>query len=201
MIKIGVLRIGAVIGHAGQRAVLVAKMADTEPLVAGPKMIAHGEAKSLLERRLAEQADDVFFWAHVHGVPAGVLRVPEIEIVVVHAHAHEVFCAGFFIKVHKKVGIELVGLPGGDDVFESEFRRMPVVLDVILVLPLALDIHVSRVPVAAFSGRLRSPMGPDAELGVAEPVRNFIRFKRFAGSLEGAGHDCRQGFSAIRRKR
>ena len=87
------------------------------------------------------------------------------------------------------VGIELVGLPCGNQILESDLRRMAICLHVILVLLVALDVHVAGVPVAVFDGGLRTPMRPDAELGIAIPVRNLPFAKRLARTLEGAGRD------------
>ena len=54
----------------------------------------------------------------------------------------------------------------------------------VFVLGAALHVHIAGVPVAIFSGGLRAPMRPDAELGVPEPLGNLVRPQRFAGSFE-----------------
>ena len=53
-----------------------------------------------------------------------------------------------------------------------------------LVLPVALDVHVLGVPVALHRHGLRSPVGPDAELGVAEPVGALVLLERVQLALE-----------------
>src|SRR6202035_262483 len=68
--------------------------------------------------------------------------------------------------------------------FVTELRGMAVVLEVIFAPALALDVHVARVPVARFHGGLWSPMRPDPELGVANPVGDMIFRQRFASGLE-----------------
>src|SRR6476659_5419850 len=63
---------------------------------------------------------------------------------------------------------------------------MTVVLELELVLRLALDVHVTGVPVARLRLALRPPVCPDAELGVAKPLRCLILLERFPGGLEPA---------------
>src|SRR5208282_863418 len=143
---------------------------------------------------LPEGTDDVPLRSHGNGIPARlVLRIPKIESVVMHSHAAEVLCSGFLVETEQMVGIELVSLPCWNHILESDFRRMAVGLQVILVLLMALDVHVAGVPVAVFDGRLRSPMRPDAKLRIAIPVRNLPLAKRLACALEGAWRDGQIG--------
>ena len=57
---------------------------------------------------------------------------------------------------------------------------MSVMFDVVLVdavgapLLVVLGIHVAGVPVAMLRRTLRTPVGPDSELGVTEPLRELI---------------------------
>src|SRR5512140_1698588 len=102
-----------------------------------------------------------------------------------HRHATEVLRAGLSVKLHQVIRIELIGLPCRYYVFESELRRVAVGLDVVLILPAALYIHVARVPVAVLGGGLRTPVSPDAELGVAVPIRHAVCFQGFARAREG----------------
>jgi hypothetical protein len=75
--------------------------------------------------------------------------------------------------------IEFIGLPGGDDVFEAELRRVSVFLDVIFVLRFGLDIHPARIPVAILGGGLRAPVVPDAKLRVTKLVWHLVGVERF----------------------
>ena len=54
------------------------------------------------------------------------------------------------------------------------------------VLPIVLDVHIARVPVAVLRNTLRTPVRPDAELGVAIPLRRFILQQRIPRWLVGA---------------
>src|ERR1035441_5171572 len=117
-----------------------------------------------------------------------------------HAHADEVLRAGLFVEADQVVRVELVAPPGGDDVFESELAGMPIGRDVILVLLAALHVHVAGVPVAGFGGRLRTPVGPDAELGIAEPFGNLVLPQRFTCGFKRSGGFGEDGRGETSRK-
>ncbi len=85
------------------------------------------------------------------------------------------------------VGVPAGGFELGDEVFVTDFGGVAVVLDVVVVLVGALDVHEAGVPVAVFDGGLRSPVGPDAELGVGEPGGDAVGGEGFARALVGAG--------------
>ena len=112
---------------------------------------------------------------------------------MVYPHAAKVLRAGLLVEIDQVLRIELGGLPGRDHVFESDLRGVSVSRHVILVLPAALHVHVSRVPVAVFGRRLRTPVGPEAELRVPVPLRHDIRLQRLAGRLEGPLFDFEPG--------
>ena len=118
-----------------------------------------------------------------------------------HAHADEVLRSRFLIERHQVLGIKTLRLPGGDHVLEADLRRVPVFLEVVLVLLVSLDVHVPGVPVAIFGRGLRAPVGPDAELGVAEPFRRAVGLQRFASPRERAwgdrGHRLPQNRSSL----
>ena len=157
-------------------------VAHRKPLVTDPQMLADAEAQSLLPRRFPPDSHDVLLRSHVHRVPARILRVPQVEVIVVHAHADEVLCAGLLVEAHQMVGIPTGGLPDIDQILVANLGRMPIVFQMMLILLRSLDIHVARVPVAVFNGRLRPPMRPDAELGIAEPFRNPVSLQGVPGS-------------------
>ena len=184
MVEVLELRVGAVVGHAGQRAGLVGAVAALEPGEAGAQMLGDAEPQAVFLGRLLPVADHVALRAHVDRVPRVQLRVPEEEVVVVRAHADEVLRPGLLVKLHQAVGVPLLGLPQGDDVLVAELRRMAVVCQVILVVLVALLVHAAGVPVAVHGHGLRSPVGPDAELGVAEPVGTLVLLQRVHGRLE-----------------
>ena len=67
---------------------------------------------------------------------------------------------------------------------------MAVGRQMMLVLRIALDVHVPRIPVALLGNTLRRPMRPDAELRVAEPIGTLIvGLERFPSRFERAGSE------------
>ena len=117
---------------------------------------------------------------------------------MVDAHAHKVFRARLLVELHQMVRIELIGRPDLADIFVAEFRGMAVVLDVIFVLFAALNIDIAGVPVAILGGRLRSPVRPDAELGVAEPFGHLVSLQPLTRPVEGSLLDFRN--NVLRRR-
>ena len=105
------------------------------------------------------------------------------------AHGEEVLCAGFDVEIHEVVGIPAGGFEERDEVFVAELRGVTVGFDVVAVLAGVLDVHVAGVPVAKFNAGLRTPMRPDAELGVVEPGREAVGLEGRGGSFEGAWRD------------
>src|ERR1035437_6032679 len=193
MVGMGVGRIGAMVGDARERAGLIGAMTHREPVVAVGEMFADGELQPVFSGSGGKQADDVLLRSGGHGIPARlVLGVPQVEVIVVHSHGHEVFGAGLFIKLDQVIGVELAAVPGQADVLEADLGGVAVGLDVILVLRAVLHVHVTRVPIAEFGGGLRSPMGPHAEFVIAEPLGNAVLFERF-GAVERAFGNFRNG--------
>jgi hypothetical protein len=111
-------------------------------------------------------------------------------MVVMHCLAHKVACAGLHIEIHQSVGIEFLRLPQRADILVAELRRMAVMADVVQILLGALYVHVAGIPVAVHRDRLRSPVRPDAEFCIAEPVRALVFPQRFKACLEFLCHSC-----------
>ncbi len=123
-------------------------------------------------------------------VPARlVLGVPEIVAVVVNAHGEEVFRAGALVEIHQVVGVPLFGGEERDEVFVAGLGLGAEALEVVVVLRGAFDVHVAGVPVAVADGGLWTPVGPDAEFRVGEPVGRGVGAEGGAGVGEGAGGD------------
>src|SRR5262249_43967088 len=146
--------------------------------------LADAEPKPVFSRGFLERSNNVLPRSHLDRVPTIVLRIPQIEIIVMHAHADEVLRAGFLIQADQMVGIELVALPCRNDVLEAELAWMAVGRHVKLVLFVALDVDVAGVPIALLGRRLRTPMRPDAELRVTIPLGDLVRLERIARTFE-----------------
>ena len=134
VIEVLVLGVGAIVGNAGQGAGLVRAVAVLEPGEAGSQVLGDAEPQAELLGGLLPVADDVAVRAHVHRVPLVVRRVPEVEVVVVRAHADEVAGAGLLVERHQPVGVPFLGLPERDDVLVSELGGVAVMFQVVLVL-------------------------------------------------------------------
>ena len=101
-----------------------------------------------------------------------------------HAHAEKVLRAGLLVETHQMIRVPFLCFPDIHQVLVADLGGMAIRFAVVQVLRLALDVHVARVPVAVFNRRLRSPVRPDAELGIAKPVRNLVGLQRFPGWQE-----------------
>ncbi len=185
VIQIGVLRIRPVIRHAREGPRFVAHVRGRHPREAVGKMLAHAEAQSPFARRLLPHPDDVLLRTRRRRIPSRlILRIPHVEIIVMHAHADEILRASLRVQIHQMLGIPLLGLERRDDVLVSHLRWMPVMLHMKFVCRIALDVHAARIPVARLGRRLRTPVRPDPELRVAEPLRRTKCFQRFASPLK-----------------
>ena len=183
------LRVRPVVGHARLRTRLVGFMAVLEPGEAGAEVLGDAEVESLLLGRLLPVADDVALRAHLHGVPLVQLRVPQVEVVVVRAHADEVAGPGLLVHRHQPIRVPFLRFPQRDDVLVAVRGGMAVGLQVMLVLHVSLDVHVLGVPVAHHGHRLRAPVRPHAELGVAEPFGTLVLRERLERRLERPRRD------------
>ena len=117
------------------------------------------------------------------------LGVPQEKIVVVRAHADEIFRAGLFVEFHQLLRVPLLGFPQRNDVLPAVGGGMAPAGQVVFVIGRALLIHLARIPVALHRHGLRPPVRPDAELGVAEPVRAGVIGQRIPGAGERSGCD------------
>lgn len=84
-------------------------------------MVAHAKPQAMIHGSFAEFRNDVSFRPHFDRIPAGVFGIPEIEVIVVNAHADEIFGAGLFVEADEMIRIERPGFPGRNNVLESNF--------------------------------------------------------------------------------
>ncbi len=192
---VGVVEVGeggvlAVVGDVGVGALGVGEVRGGEPVEGVGEVFGDAEAEAALAGGGGPDADDIFAGAGGDGVPAGLVPgVPEVVAVVVDAHGEEVFGAGVLVEIHEVLGVPLVGGEEVDEVFVADFGLRAEALAVVLVLVGAFHVHVAGVPVAVADGGLRAPVGPDAELGVGEPVGRGVGAEGGAGVGVGAGGD------------
>jgi len=111
MIELPVLWIGAVVGHALERAFLVGSVGVLEPTPASGQVRAHAEAQAVALAGRPPHANEVFLRPHVAGVPAVVTRIPAVEVVVIHGVGYHVSGPGLLQSPHQIVRVEMLGLP------------------------------------------------------------------------------------------
>ena len=165
----------AIVIYAGFRTVLIVTLCGFVP---GPGMVGMERDTQWQSGFLGSTGpafEDILMRTDVLGVPLLILRIPQVEVVVVIAQYKEVLSTTTLVALHERLGIPLLGLEQGKDVLETELGRMTVVLYMVLVLTTTLDIHATSHPVARTFDTLRTPVGPDAELGIAEPFGCLVR--------------------------
>jgi hypothetical protein len=79
----------------------------------------------------------------------------------------------------------MFGAPGMDHLFEPCLGGMAVVLEVKGALRLFFVVDFAGVPVSLFGHALGAPAGPNAELGVAEPVWTAVMLQGVPRRLKG----------------
>ena len=132
------------------------------------------------------QCADILFRACIYRIPWIMGRIEIIEVVVVHRLTHKIPGAGFHIQIHQPRRVEVFCFPELDDIFIAKFGRMTVFPPVIIVLRVAFGVHMPRIPVAVHRHGLRSPVTPDAEFSVPEPIRANIILQTVHSSTERA---------------
>jgi len=152
-------------------------------------VVGDAEAEAVGAGDAGPGADDVLLGADAGGVPGVVGGAEVVEVVVVVGERDEVLGAGGLVEAHEIFGLPLVGLPKVVDLHEAGGGGVAVGLEVVLVLGVALEVHLTGVPVALLGDALRGPVGPDAELGVTEPVGRFVGAEGGPGGFEGAAGD------------
>src|SRR6516164_3603072 len=127
-------------------------------------------------------------WPDIYRIPRLIPGVPVVKVVMVNGQRHEVLRPGPFVKRQQLVRVPVLRLPFMDDVLETKVLRRTVVLEMKSILRGVGDIHQTRVPVAVLRFTLRSPVRPDAELRVAEPLGALVLLQRFPAGRKPAGH-------------
>ena len=138
------------------------------------RVVGNPQAQAARPCGFGKHPEYIFLGPDTRGIPGVEFGIEGVEIVVMAGQRHEVLSAGLHIEVEQCVRIEVFRLPGADDVNEARIGRMAIMRQMVVILLLPLQIHVAGIPIAVFGGALRPPMGPDAELRVAEPVRRLI---------------------------
>ena len=173
-LAIGPFQIEGVVANTGLRAFGIIPICRLEPMPGVGGVVADAEPQAVLAGHPGPGADDVALRPHVDRVPSVMLGVVIVEIVVVVGQRDEILRARPDVQVHERFRLPLFGLPQVVQFHEPEFRGMTVGAEVIIVLAMALDVHLARIPITLFRDALGRPMRPQAKLRVAEPGRTMI---------------------------
>ena len=135
VIQVSVLWVGAVVRDPGERPHGVAEAGNRQPLETVGEVLADREFQPALIRRLLPQTHSILPRDGRYCDPSRlVFGIPQIKIVMVDAHGHEVFRSGPLVKRHQTIGIELVAFPCLADSLVAKPRRMAASRDGILIM-------------------------------------------------------------------
>ena len=191
---IGRGQLEGVIALARARPFGIVAVGGLEPLPGVPGVIRDSETQPGLARHLRPSADNIALGPKAHRVPAVMGAVVAVEIVVMAGERDEVFRACPFVARHQRLGLPLRGGPEALDVLHSEIGRMTIGGAMEVGHRVALLVEKAPVPVALFGHRLRTPVRPDSELGVAKPVGGAVAGgQRGPVGLEGRRLCLREG--------
>lgn len=146
-------------------------------------MNTHTKRQAVFLTRLGPLAHDIPFRTHVHGVPRLVLAVPKVHIIMMVTQCHEITGTHALVKTYQRIRLPLFGLPFINHVLKPEILRITIFFHVHVILPMTRIVHVTRIPIARLRFALRPPMRPNAEFGIAKPIRTLIRCQRFPRRL------------------
>src|SRR5260221_3828255 len=170
-----------VVAAAAQRPFGIVAVGDLVPMPGVTRMIGDPELQAGLADQWLPAADNILLRSHTGRVPPVVPTREIVEIVVMTAHRHEVARAGGGIALHQIRRVPLLGFPPSDDVDEAAAAGVAVMLEMVLVGAFPRESrlasrhgHQARIPVAPFGLALWPRMGPEPELGVAEPFGDAI---------------------------
>ena len=191
----------AVVRHAGQRAARIGTLRGLIPAPGAVAVARQRQPQTSGANRLGPAAHHVLFRPDGDAVPRLIRRVEIVEVVVMVGQGREIFCARAFVEANQMFGIPGLGLPFVDHILETHFGRMPVMRALIFIVGITKLIHFLRIPVAHSRLALRTPVRPDAELRVAEPVGHLVAGQRFPRRLKRPGGDAKSGRRNNRRRR
>jgi hypothetical protein len=194
---LAVVVLGAVVGHTLERAFEVREERRLKPPQRIIAVKRDAEADAFLVSRFLPSAEDVTLRAEFDGVPRLKFRVPEIEVVVVHALADDVAGAGPLVERHQLLRIPLLRLPQPQRVLVAVLARMAepfqvIFINAVVVVPELPFRYVNplRIPIAVLTDRLRPPMQPHPDFRLAPPCGGLeLVAQRFPVRLTGAVRD------------
>ena len=164
----------AIIGNPCLRTFLISPLASLHPVVGVGAMHGDGEFQTSCARGFFPITNNVALWPDSYGIPRLIFGIPAIEVVMMVGECHEILRASPLVESHHFFRIPVLCMPERIDVLESELTRMPIAGGMEEIIGTPFVIHILSIPVAHFRYALRRPVGPDAELRIAEPCWALI---------------------------
>ncbi len=171
MIKIPVSRVIAVIGNACIRAVAVGPLVVFPPPERGSQVLRQAKGHMIFFAGCLPQPADILLRPHIHGIKPIVLGLEIEEMIMVGSLGHKEPGARPVIFLHQALRVKMFRLPQRADVLIAELGRMAVSPQMVFILFRPLYVHISCVPIPAHGYGLGTPVAPDPELYVPEPLR------------------------------
>ena len=187
VVQVFKIRIIAVVGNAFAGSGGIGAFVGLKPAVTSRQMGSGAPAQADFEAFGAHFGADVAFGSVIQGVPFGLESgVPEVEIVVVDGHGHNVSGAGVSEQIDPFGGIESGGVPRRDYVFIAHSGGVAPVFEMIAIGGAAFLVHFPGIPavVGAFGRGLGVPVAVDAEFRILVPLGGCVPAQGFDGGLE-----------------
>ena len=98
---------------------------------------------------------------------------------MIGSYRYDVSGSGILEEGDQMIRVKMRSLPHVDDIFVSDLGRMPEMLQMVVISRMSLDVHIASIPVIEGRHCMGIPAYEDTELGIPEPIRTSVLFKRF----------------------
>ena len=136
---------------------------------------------------LTQFPQDITFWSHFRTIKRRKLAGIKLKAVVMLSHWKNVLGSCFFKDAQPLVRMKIFGSKEWDKILVSKLFVGSISFDMVVKLCRALDIHISRIPLAP-KGRkaVEPPVNKNPKLSPFEPVGDLIGRKRIPVWIERA---------------
>ena len=108
---------------------------------------------------------------------------------MVYSLYHQISCACITVNFSEFCRVKFGWVPVAQYFFVAGHRRMTVFFKMVIIGAFAWFVKIACIPVAAFTGRLRTEMNPYTKFGITKPCRRtrIILFDGFPCGLKRSG--------------
>ena len=183
---------GIQIGKLGAGSVVSKRWLVVTPCVT--MMESRNEFKPPAPVRVGKLSNHVAMRTHGNAVPAGKVRVPKCEVIMVNRNGARELGAGSFDRLSPLFCVESLASESRDDFLVTVSILITEILSMVLKGGVVRFLHLVAIPLG-IAGRERTahghgpPVGINAELGVTKPFRitvgmegGPVRLKRPCGN-------------------